>query len=1183
MPILETDIKLLESQRMTDTSDGGGRMTSNEVPDGVTGNIFPKVSRVDSVYGRVNLRKVYAAVKTATLDTYAGAHCIITDPPDNDKIGCVLFSTGSSFDVRSAAQDRIESYVVAGPLSRMRLYGTQLIGQKAVSCYQRTDEPLPDVGDVIVLSVEASGYTPAQQYCRITDVTHEVRTFTDSSGDYQRRVLTLKIGAALSQTFTGAEPTRYNDPSPTKVRLTQVADASKYYGIQPLAEAADVGALDLRLASVYAPLVPSTQRETALSLAQVSDSVQMREAGAVRGPVYYGSGLDVLAVGTVIIYLGGPIAPNSLDFRIQFGSTWGVSDYYGIKEVDGILITTQSDGRAENYLTPISLDHSVGRLEFVTPSQFAPWSVYAMMVPGAQVSAAAHNYAIPITLATRGTVYAETLLPIPAPGTTIVDFRALGKWYRLRDNGAGVLVANDPSEGTGSIDYTTGALVVTLGALPDVDSSLLMAWGSPVHYAIRAGATSAADTALGHTYTVPGVPILPGSVTISYPVGGISRNATDASADGNVSGTGVTGSINYATGEVRLRFTAPPDLAATISTNYTKRDGTGLIATGTTATISGGQFTVPGSAPFENSGRMTFQAAGPAGTITAAAYITSGGQVRVRAGRTSDSPIGSIVWSDQAVGTFNAATGVVSITGDVSASKNEWVRGEPSGGIAPQTWQTTIYAIPITGVSDIVIERDDAAFDPLAELEEHAISGLTLALCPGVADSVVPGSLLFDLTGKTYIDRSGTLYTDVDPRTGSGTPAGTVDYQACTVTLTEWENNTALALNVHACLTQRGNWSATGAAFRTAGSPLRPASFYAQVTAIDGTLITGTADQNGNVTGTYMRGSVQQTMGVAALEFGEYIGGVWTPIEVQPSTLRYNGVVMTSLPLDAALLGLDPTRLPIDGHVPIYRPGDVVVIHHTATDTLPAPLAASTLYSLSRGALARAWVEDSDGQTIPADQYILDLSTGTLTTSAALDLSGYTQPIRVRHRIEDMALLTDVQINGQISLSAPTNHAYPLGSYVSCALLCGDMGARVTSLFDQATWSGVWSDERIGADATATYNDLDYPVEVRNDGAVTERWRINFTSATAFQVIGENLGVIATGDTSTDLSPVNTLTGQPYFTLRAAGWGLGWAAGNQLRFNTIGANAPIWIARTILAGATLDGDSFDVEMRGDTD
>ena len=165
----------------TPTPDGGGRMTQNVIPSGQAGNVFQKVSRIDSVYGRVNLLKIYVAVRTATLEMYAGAHAIITAPPENDRISCCLFSTGSWFDQRSAARDRIESYVVAGPISRMRVYGQQLIGQRAILLYQRPEDPLPDVGEVYVLSVESGAGAGTQQYVRITAVNHELRTFTDNS------------------------------------------------------------------------------------------------------------------------------------------------------------------------------------------------------------------------------------------------------------------------------------------------------------------------------------------------------------------------------------------------------------------------------------------------------------------------------------------------------------------------------------------------------------------------------------------------------------------------------------------------------------------------------------------------------------------------------------------------------------------------------------------------------------------------------------------------------------------------------------------------------------------------------------------------------------------------------------------------------------------------------------------
>lgn len=1170
MTILPTDIKLLESERMRDTPDGGGRMTGRVIPSGEAGNIFPKVSRVDAVYGRVNLRKIYIAVRTATLDMYAGAHAIITEPPENDRISCCLFSTGSAFDTRAAARDRIESYVVAGPLSRMRLYGNQLVGQKAILCYQPEGEPLPDVGDVLVLSVEPGS---VRQYVRLTDVAHEVRTFTDNVGDFRRRVLTLKIGSSLQQTFTGAEVSRYSsDNSPTKVRVTQVADASKYYGIQPLAEVGELGAAALRLVSVYAPLVPSTQRETGVSLAEingVSSLMAGRDSRISRG------GWSMQAGGRR--YFDRPIKPGSILARRSSAWPFRADDGNGLLLIDGDSTT----------LWHFTVNYEQGYIEGA--GGFATAIVdFFDYVPAAGVSGPAHTLDIPVTLGTRGTVYTPTLNPLPAPGTLIVDFRALGRWYRLRDNGAGQLVANDPSEGTGSVDYVTGAVIVTLGALPDVGSSVIVSWGSPAHYAARSGATTDAATTLRLQYALEHAPVVPGSVTISYPVGGTNRNVTDAAANGNLSGTGITGTIDYATGDVTLQFTAPPDRAAQISNAYTWRDGTELFS-GTTATISGGQFTVPGTAPFRNAGRFSLATAGP----TVAGYITSGGQVRVRSGEWT--PAGyqgnPSRWSDQQVGTFNASTGVVTLTASIAAARRTWVQTGTQNGWATGEWQVEPASWAITGVSDIAVERDTAAFDPQAVTGEQVFPsaiGLQLDLTATVGDAVVPGSVLFRATGKTYFDRNGTLYTDFDPLTGAALVAGSIDYGSGVCALSFWADNVALNRAVDACLTAYGEFTAIEVYFRTAGSPLRPGSLYVQATTVDGDLISGTADQSGQISGPWMRGSVEQSMGVVRVEFGQEDGGQWQPREIMPGTLRYSCVVLTNLPLEASILGLDPVRLPMDGRVPIFRPADVVVVHNTQRTALPDPVQAGQTYNVGREDCAVITLADANGDEIATDRYVADLAAGTVTIAADWNGAGVAQPLEAAHRIEHMTLLSDVQINGVVELTDPLQRAFPVeGTYVSSALIygseAGGLQAIVTNVFDQQTWSSAWSDSLIGSQATAQYDDINNPIEVLNESAVTERWRVSFTSATAFVVIGENLGQIATGNTSTDLAPINPVTGEAYFVIRAAGWGGGWATGNQLRFNTIGANGPTWIARTILAGATLAGDRFHLEARGDVD
>lgn len=82
-----------------------------------------------------------------------------------------------------------------------------------------------------------------------------------------------------------------------------------------------------------------------------------------------------------------------------------------------------------------------------------------------------------------------------------------------------------------------------------------------------------------------------------------------------------------------------------------------------------------------------------------------------------------------------------------------------------------------------------------------------------------------------------------------------------------------------------------------------------------------------------------------------------------------------------------------------------------------------------------------------------------------LDLSAYAQPLSCEHRIEDMALVSDVQITGDITLVSPLTHSYSAAnSFVSSALIIGDMQARVSKFFSQYTWTSIWSDSLVRAD-----------------------------------------------------------------------------------------------------------------------
>jgi len=1184
MTILASDIKLLKSERMSDAADGGGRMTSTVVPDGVAGSVFPKVSRLDAVYGRVNLRKIYAAVQSALTETYGGAHTIITDGPDNALIGCVLFSTGSHFDDRSAARDRIESYVVAGPLSRMRLYGSQVVGQRALLLYQRTDEPLPDVGQVLCLSVEAAGYAAVQQYLRIDEVSHEVRTFTDTAGDFARRVIAVKVTTPLIQTFVGAEPSRYSgDGAPTKVRDTQVADSSRYYGIQPLTEAALAGDLAVKLATIYAPLVPSTQRETSVSMVQVSG------AGALvaSGPSMSFSWVALWVAGqTATRYLPTGVLPGTFRF------TGNIQDD-GAGKITG------------DYGTTGSIDYATGAvtMTYAPQSSGNATSATVTYTPAVQVATQSHTVGVPVTLGTRGLVYNQTLNPLPGVGAVVVDYRALGKWYRLRDNGAGLLVGASAAEGTGSVAYASGAVVVTLGALPDVDSEVIFTWASTVHFTMRAGG-SADNPTRGWQLRIPlaNAPVKPGSVTVRWRayVGDPERTYTDPTGTGTLtpSNAGATpGTINYVTGEIVLQYGQNdnqggifPGTDMTVTVEYQQElpsGATPLVTTDTLAVTTPTAFNCGRTSIAPKSFRMTFPLNMGVSEVSYQATVVDdgAGNLITLAGN------GGSGWSwyrwwlaGQQVGTINYSSGAVTLS-------SVGVKGYSYGGFSSMVWLNTAVAVaPLIG--DFTISSKAAASTYSAKTETLAVStlGLTYDLTTTTAQAVVPGSVYLDFFADKYIDRGGKLYRAFSTSTAAASEAGTINYDTGEVRITAATYGNIgrnSGTPVAACLTTYGEFTTTEIAFRTAGSPLRPGSLYVQAYALDGTLCSGTSDTNGVITGSHVRGTVKSLTGVAHVEFGDLVSGEWVRKEVFPSTIRYSCVVLSNLPLDASILGLDPVRLPSDGRVPVVRPGDVAVVHHTGTVTLTNPATAGSTVSAGRTGCSLLELRDATGQRIPDALYTRDLAAGTVTLATPLDLSGYTQPLALRHRIEDMALVSDVQINGAVSLAAPLTHAYPSsGAYLSTALLAGDLAARVEKLFDQATWTSVWSDALIGNEAAGQYNDLQYPIAVTNAGAIKERWRAQVTalSPLTVSIYGEGLGLIGSFNATATIAPVNPLSGVAYFTLQPGGWGAGgWAIGNVLRFNTVGANYPIWIARTVLGGASLSGDSFDLATRGDID
>lgn len=522
------------------------------------------------------------------------------------------------------------------------------------------------------------------------------------------------------------------------------------------------------------------------------------------------------------------------------------------------------------------------------------------------------------------------------------------------------------------------------------------------------------------------------------------------------------------------------------------------------------------------------------------------------------------------------------------------------GSIVAQQKYTLLHSQTGTGVKYALASAPTTT-------KTHSVTVNAIPLVIPVQAGGTLNEVTFTLDGTRYVTQDTNVVTNPDPATGVGTTVGSVEPSTGVVTLTTWPKDVAQTLdNVTVAVAPPANSTTCNKiTIRTASAPLRPGSFSVSWTSPNpnpvgaDTSHTATADLDGYINTPYVIGIIDYARGVVQLWFttnyirpigGDLplsdfsslgIPGVTTRKSWMAYTvsLRYNTVAYSYLPLDATLLGIEPVRLPSDGRVPIFRPGGFVVVGHTGEIT--ATVSNTQVIDCARVRLSRVRVIGDDGAVINTG-YTADLEAGTVTFT---DVSGYSQPVTIQHRIEDMMMASDVQINGQLTFTRALTHDYPLGSYVSSALIAGgngDMFARVSVLFDQATWNGAYADVVSGSSATGTFNSAQYPIAVTNRGARTERWVVQFTSGTTFNVIGENVGVIATGSVNSNCLPINPATNVPYFTIPALGWGAGWSAGNVLRFNTVGAEFPVWVVRTVQQGPeTVPNDSFTILIRGD--
>lgn len=1186
MTITKEDIKALKAVRMTDTPDGGGRMSAEVLISGEDNNLFDDVSALARVYGEVSLRKLFPAVLTNTRDKYLGARVIIDKPPEDPNIHGLLFGASSLFDVRAEAQSRLESYLTEGPNASLLLYGPHIAGTGNVAFLKQVNNNPPNEGDVFVLKKEG---TLIFQYVRITSVTVVRTTFTDNVGDFDRDVVTVSIADPLRFDFPGWQASRFDTDldftNRTRVLTTVVADAAQYYGIRPLEVEATAGSYSLKADSSFSNLLPSAQIESPIALALPYTAARLPVAGVA--PVTYSDPSTWNAATT--LYLPGGVRPGSL--QIEYGGSM-ITDEGG-----KLMLAAAEIG---------SIDYPSGILTSFADDFSGTKTV--TFVPAAYVMRSPQSTEVPVTEFGRRLNYTGVIYPIPEPGTLSMSFMAQGRWYTLTDTGGGVLRGLDTGYGAGTINGDTGAFLLTLGALPDVGSSLIFTWNAPTQETKHPVQDLKANQII-YLDLDPSETIQPATLTVKW-TDGTLQTAT-SNTDGTLDGP-ATGIVSVSLGglifepdvlppfgtELQIEYVVGPKQEDTFP--HPSRDAFGFLPV--TATL--GAIT-PGSLEVEWN---TFTDLAVLGVYNSAQLMEMGITIPstlvdpIHIAR--DNGAGQIYIGTDMIGTVNYATGAVKILPDrtIGLPRPNYTAVAAGSGMfrlnyaginyvmAPTVWpndESGVLKLRYNGPGTTSNRLEIVPFEPV------------FRVVPGVSAPLVPGSTLIRAQGLDP------LWTDngsgiLRQRSGSGwLNRGAINYITGDLTLTGWPAGQVNSFQRLSAASTLGENISSEFVFRTATAPLRPGSVTIQFARPTGGVQNISVPTNGVITGTGISGKVDHESGIIRVRFGTMVvaagnesepwfdavnvdvdGNIFKPNPVATSTIRYSATAYSYLPLDATILGLDPVRLPTDGRVPVFKSGRVVVVHYTET---LAPQVVTNGQTIDTGTerLARLRLFGADG---------LEISTGFTTnldagTASIANTTGYSQPVSIEIRIEDEALCAEAQITGEMRLTRPLTHDFPLGSYVSSAYVQGTLQSAAQEAFAQETWTNVWSDNRIGDPLLAQYNDTLSPIVVTNAGAIPERWACIFQNDTTFQLVGEESGQILVGTTGADTAPVNPATGVPYFTLLAAGWGTGWVAGNVLRFNTNGANFPLWISRTVMQSpaAPPGTDQLVISIRGDID
>jgi len=633
------NLVLYKSERLSDTEDGGGKYSGQMIEDGQSNNLFNDVSELDRTMGDVSLRKLFPAVTTNDTDLLMGATVFISENPKDPNVSALLFSTKSWIDERKSAQNRIENYLAKGGQAAGSPLDTHYAGMKTLQVAMFLSEVESSVGSTLVMVSKEGQALQHEQYVRITKVEIRIAKMVIDGKEVEYKIATYSINDPLDQDYVGLSARQWysGEKSETILRDTIVADTGKYYASSNLKSAAKVGEFTVNAESIFAQLVPSAQTETPI--------VDVNAAGEsmvlVPGNTAAITATYLTTIGTAQnLYLGSSVMPSSVSFNL-FGQQ--ITDQGGLlKNTSGTQVGT--------------IDYQRGLIQWTQAAGAGSANLSMTFKPASAPNQYFQSETRPVTQQNQSANWTGVLVPPPAPGSLSVSYMSQGKFYELKDDGSGQLKGASTSFGSGAVNYETGSWSLTTGALPDVNTPILLLWGTPLATFIRSGL---AVEPAAFEFDLQQAGIASGSVTVKWLLEGEQKTATTNTL-GQFSGD-ATGTFNYATGQGRLVPNKLPQKNTVFTINYSYGVPLDQTVENVMPADQKLKFTIGSGAAIQpNSVELTVPVADQIGSVIGTVVLTD---IPVNA------EVGNLVNSQGKVqGTITYATGAVEIIPEATSS-----------------------------------------------------------------------------------------------------------------------------------------------------------------------------------------------------------------------------------------------------------------------------------------------------------------------------------------------------------------------------------------------------------------------------------------------------------------------------------------------------------------------------------